>query len=434
MLLSITDHRPTVLRVISLALLATVLLVAGPQYSRAADAWPIFRGPGGNGVAPLAAQTPIDWSPTTNIKFRTPIPGQGWSSPVVAGDRIFVSAAIPRGDEPVSKKTDFDLSLIILDKQSGQIQKNTALLLHKGSGSPRIHKKNSHASPTPIVSDERIYVHFGHQGTVCVDLDGKVIWKNRDLSFIPVHGNGGTPVLVAGKLIFTCDGKNDPKIVALDSTTGKVAWEVERPVDAPKKFSFCTPTVIDVNGHSQVIAPGSNCVLAINPADGNVIWNMSYTGYSVIPKPVFHNGLVYLSTSYDSPSLLAIDPTGHGDVTDTHLKWSVEKNAPHTPSLIADKGLIYSISDGGIALCVDAETGDVVYKKRVGGGFSSSPVLVDDKIYYTDEAGVTTVIATGKEYKVLAENDLGERTLASMAVDGNALIMRTAEAIYRIEK
>ncbi|MEO9591918.1 PQQ-like beta-propeller repeat protein [Rhodopirellula bahusiensis] len=399
-----------------------------------AEDWNVFRGPLGNGIAAKNSDVPTEWSREKNIAFRTPLPGEGWSSPVVANGRIYVSAAIPGDQNPESRATEYDLTLIVLDAKSGKILKSVPLMQQTAEKSPKIHKKNSHASPTSIVAGNRVFVHFGYQGTACVDLDGNPIWKNRDLFFKPVHGNGGTPVLVDDKLIFTCDGATDPKVVALDAETGKVAWEVDRPVDATRKFSFCTPLTIVVDGQKQVVAPGSDCVLAIDPANGNVIWQVQYSGYSVIPKPIYHNGLVYLSTSYDTPSMLAIDPTGKGDVTETHLKWSIKKNVPHTPSMLADKEFIYSVSDDGIAMCVEAATGDVVYKKRVGGGFSSSPVLVDNRIYYTNESGLTTVVATGPRYKVLAENDLEERTLASAAVDGDALILRTADAIYRIEE
>jgi outer membrane protein assembly factor BamB len=402
--------------------------------SLAADEWSVFRGPLGNGIANANSSVPTEWSPSKNIVFRTPLPGQGWSSPVISDGRIYLTTAIAQNEEADSKDSRYDLTLIILDSKSGEVLKTVALMEQTSEKSFRIHNKNSHASPTPIVEGNRVFVHFGYQGTACVDGDGNSIWTNRELFFEPIHGNGGTPVLVDGKLIFTCDGANDPKVVALDAETGKIAWEVVRPIDAERKFSFCTPLSIVVQGQKQVIAPGSDCVLAINPADGNVIWQLLYSGYSVIPKPVYHNGLVFLSTSYDTPSLLAIDPTGKGDVTDTHLKWSITKNVPHTPSMLADEQLIYSISDDGIAMCVEALTGNIIYQKRVGGNFSASPVLVDNKIFYTSESGLTTVIATGRRYEVLAENDLGERTLASAAVDRNALILRTADAIYRIEE
>lgn len=416
------------------SLLISFGILGSPSSHVAAEGWSRFRGPSGNGIAEGTSNVPTEWSRDTNIAFRTPLPGQGWSSPVVSDGRIYLSAAIPVGEAGDSKSPDFDLSLIVLDAKNGDVLKTVSLMRQTAEKSPKIHKKNSHASPTPIVDGDRVFVHFGYQGTACVDLAGNVIWKNRDLFFKPVHGNGGTPVLVDDKLIFTCDGASDPKVVALDANTGEVVWEVDRPNDPSRKFSFCTPALISVNGQTQVIAPGSDCVLSISPDDGRVIWQLLYSGYSVIPKPIYHNGLVFLSTSYDTPSMLAIDPTGEGDVTDTHLKWSLKKNVPHTPSMLADEEWIYSISDDGISMCVEAATGDIVYKKRVGGGFSASPVMVDDKIYYTNESGLTTVIAAGPDYKVLAENDLGERTLASAAVDGNALFIRTADAIYRIEE
>jgi outer membrane protein assembly factor BamB len=404
------------------------------QSLEAVDSWPRFRGPSGDGQVANGADLPLHWSAEEKVVYRTPIPGQGWSSPVVDGGRIYLTTAIATNGETDPKKIEYDLSMVIMDAGSGEIVKTVTLLQQQAGKSSKIHKKNSHASPTPIIRGNRVYIHFGYQGTVCTDRDGDVIWKNRDLFFKPVHGNGGTPILVDQHLIFTCDGAVDPKVVALRANDGQVAWGVKRPVEAKKKFSFCTPTLISVGDRKQVIAPGSNCVLALDPANGEIIWQLNYTGYSVIPKPVFHRGTVFVSTSYDSPSMIAIDPSGRGDVTQTHLKWTVEKNVPHTPSMIAKDGLIHSISDNGIAMCVDAETGDVIYKKRIGGGFSASPLLIHDRIYFTDEAGMTTVIQAGREFKVLAENDLGERTLASAAVDGNALIMRTADAVYRIEE
>ncbi|NND98057.1 MAG: PQQ-binding-like beta-propeller repeat protein [Pirellulaceae bacterium] len=420
---------PALTHLLTIALLA----MTGGQVG-AANLWPTFRGPSGDGVAPAQCKPPTKWSTTENIAFRTPLPGQGWSSPVVSENRIYLSAAIPQSEsgESDKKDTDFELSLLIIDRDSGELIKKVALLDQPAEKAAKIHGKNSHASPTPILYGDRLYVHFGYQGTCCVDLNGDLIWKNRNLFFKPVHGNGGTPIFVDNRLIFTCDGAKDPKVVALDASTGKVAWEVARPVDAPKKFSFCTPTLIHVQGQHQIIAPGSNCVLAIAPKTGDVIWQLEYTGYSVVPKPLFHNGNVILSTSFDSPSMLSIDPTGNGDVTETHLQWTVKKNVPKTSSMIAHDGLIYSVSDNGVAMCVNAESGEIVYQKRLGGNFSASPVLAGDHIYFTDESGRTTVVKTGRQCTIVAENDLEERTLASMAVAGDSLIVRTADALYRI--
>lgn len=393
----------------------------------AQDSWPRFRGPDGNGHAAVDSDPSVSWSTTENLVWRTDLPGEGWSSPVVHDGRIYLSAAIDHDEQ-------LELSLLIVDFESGDLVKTSRLLTPTADRSKKIHQKNSHASPTPVIDGDRIYVHFGYQGTVCTDLDGNPIWKNRDLYFSPVHGNGGSPILVDQRLIFTCDGAKDPKVVALDATDGKLAWETPRPVQAKKKFSFCTPALVNVDGVKQVIVPGSDCVLSLDPATGKIIWEARYSGYSVIPKPIFESGMVFVSTSFDKANLLAIRPDGKGLVTDTHIQWQVDRNISKTPSMIGHEGLIYCVSDNGVAQCIDADSGDVLYQKRLGGNFSASPTLARDRIYFTNESGVTTVIKTGRVFEIISENDLQERTLASMAIVGDAIIMRTAEALYRIEE
>jgi len=395
----------------------------------AADAWPRFRGPDGNGVAPtIAPSTPLTWDRETNVTWRSELPGQGWSSPVIGEDQIYLSAAIPfeGGD-------DFSLALIIMDANSGQTIRVAKLMDQRAEDAPQIHQKNSHASPTPILSGDRVYVHFGHQGTACTDRAGNVLWTQRDLAFLPTHGNGGSPVLVDDKLIFTCDGGRRPTVAALNTQDGSIAWQVERPVDAARKFSFCTPTVIEVNRQTQVVAPGSDCVLGLDPDSGRIVWQVNYDGYSVVPKPVFANGRVYVATGFNRASLLAIRPDGTGDVTDTHVEWSTKKSIPKTPSIVATGDLLLLVSDDGIASCLEQATGEEVWKERLGGGFSSSPTLIGDRLYMTAESGKTVVVRAARQFEKLAENDLGERTLASMAVAGSAIYLRTADALYRLE-
>ena len=399
----------------------------------AAEDWPIFRGPRGDGVTNQSL--PTQWGADKNIAWRTEIPGEGWSSPVTAGDRIYLTAAIPAGEvDDEQKKQAYTLSLVIIDAGSGKILKTIPIMEQTGERPARIHRKNSHASPTPVIEGDRIYVHFGYQGTACLTLNGEVLWKNRELYFKPTHGNGGSPVLASGNLIFTCDGDAEPKIVALNAVNGQLVWSTRRPVAAKKTFSFCTPTVIQVEGQLQVIAPGSNCVLALDPATGETIWDVRYVGYSVVPKPTYHRGLVFISTSFDSSKMLAIRPTGRGVVTDTHVEWQLDRNVPKTPSMVAHQGLVYSISDDGITTCVEAETGDLVYRKRIGGNYSSSPLLAGGKLYFTSEDGVTTVVRAGEEFEELAANALEERTLASLGVIDDAILLRTATALYRIQE
>lgn len=319
-----------------LIILLLVFIGAFSSACMAAD-WPIFRGPQGDGV--IDQSLPTEWGDNKNIAWRTEIPGEGWSSPVTAGNRIYLTAAIPSGerDEEQTKQA-YKLALIIIDATSGKILKTIPIMEQTGERPARIHRKNSHASPTPVIDGDRIYVHFGYQGTACLNLRGEVLWKNRDLYFKPTHGNGGSPVLAAGNLIFTCDGDAEPKIVALNAANGQLAWSTVRPVSAKKTFSFCTPTVIEVDGQLQVIAPGSDCVLALDPATGETIWDVRYVGYSVVPKPSYHRGLVFISTSFDSSKMLAIRPTGRGVVTDTHVAWQFDRNVPKTPSMVAHQG------------------------------------------------------------------------------------------------
>ncbi len=402
--------------------------------------WTQFLGSDGRGVS--EAVVPTRWSQELNIDWRTELPGRGWSSPVVSNEKVYLTAAIPLssgpGDnqedgelEPV-KNTEFELSLLIVDLKTGDLLKRVPIMIQDDERPSRMHGKNSHASPTPIILKDRIYVHFGYQGTACLTLAGEIVWINRELYFPPTHGNGGSPILVDSKLVFTCDGGKEPKVVALDAATGQVAWEVARDANARKTFSFCTPTEINVKGRTLVITPGSDGVAAIDPSTSEVVWSFRYSGYSVVPKPIVVDGLVVISTGFDEARMLAIDPKGSGDVTESHLAWEVDRNVPKTPSMIAKNGLIYSISDDGIALCIKASDGEIQYRKRIGGNYSASPVLAGGKIYFTSEAGKTTVVREGAEFEVISESDLKERTLATMAIAGESLLIRTDNALYRI--
>lgn len=399
-----------------------------------ADDWPEFRGPREQGIYE-AIDLPLNWSQTEGVAWRTELPGSGWSSPVVIGSTVYVTAAIPiEGKANEGDKQDLDLSLMLIDVESGKLLKTVKLLTQLGAKAPGIHSKNSHASPTPVFDNGRLYLHFGHQGTVCTDLQGNILWKNQELAYPPVHGNGGSPDVVGGLLIFSRDGANISRITALDKLTGKLVWERERDVKADRQFSFCTPLVIEVAGQKQFVLPGSNVVQSLNPETGDEIWRVTYEGYSVIPRPIYFEGLVYVCTGYDRPSLLAIDPTGSGDVTGTHLKWKVDGSVPHTPSLVARGGAIFMINDKGIASAVSAATGKEIWKERIGGNFSASPLLVGDRMYMLSEEGDATILQVGPKPRELAKNKIGERCLASPAIVGEDLLIRTAAALYRVSK
>jgi outer membrane protein assembly factor BamB len=307
----------------------------------------------------------------------------------------------------------------------------------------RVHRKNSHASPTPIVLGERLFVHFGTHGTACLTTGGEVVWKQSAIRYDMVHGTGGSPVLADGRLVFSCDGGDEAFVVALDAATGKVAWRKDRPaVTNPKTFSFGTPLVIETGGRKQIVSPGSDQAIAYDPRSGEELWSVDYDGYSVIPRPVFGHGLLFLSTSYDRPKLLAVRvPDGRvpagpadGQPAEAEIAWQAGRGAPHTPSPLLVGSELYTVSDGGIAGCYDALTGEVHWQERLGGNYSASPLFGDGKVYFQSEQGVGTVVAAGTTFQKLAENDLKSRTLASYAVVGSDLLIRTDTALYRIAR
>ena len=400
--------------------LAPLLCLA--TFAHAASDWPQFRGPDGDGHS-SAKNLPLTWDATKNVAWKTELPGKGWSSPALHKGRLYLTTSEEVG-------SDLSLRALCNDAASGKPLWATEVFL---TPPVRHHAKNSQASPTAIVEGDRIYVHFGHYGTACLDLAGKVIWKQTDLKYAPVHGNGGSPILVGNALIFSCDGGTDPFVVALDKASGKVLWKVKRETTAKKNFSFTTPTLITVKGQQQLITPGSGVVCALDPKTGAELWRCRYgEGYSVIPKPVFGHGMIFLSSGYDKPVLHAIRADGKGDVTDTHIAWKLEKGAPHTPSPLLVGNELYVVSDAGIASCLDAKTGAVHWSERAGGNYSASPLFADGKIWLQNETGTGVVLKPGKTFEKLAENALGEKTLASYAVTDGALFIRTETSLYRI--
>jgi outer membrane protein assembly factor BamB len=389
--------------------------------------WYQFRGPTADGQAG-AARLPVHWSRTENIVWRQEIPGKGWSSPVIAQGRIFLTTAVPQGNQG-----DHSLRALCLEAATGKVLWDVEVFHQDGASAPRIHPKNSHASPTPVVDDGQLFVHFGHMGTACLDTQtGRCLWRQQSLRYQPVHGNGGSPLLVGQHLIFCIDGADQQQVVALNRRDGSIAWRTPRNARAKKPFSFCTPTLITVQGRQQVICPGSDVVMALDPLTGQEIWRVRYDGYSVVPRPVYAHGLVFLSTGYDVPVLYAIRPDGRRDVTHTHVVWMGKRGVPRNASPLVVGEYLYLAADGGQVTCLEARNGREVWSERVGRAFSASPIHADGRLYFCDEEGVTIVLKAGNTFEELARNRLQERILASPAVDGNALILRTEKALYRI--
>lgn len=393
-----------------------------------AQSYPEFRGPGGQGVLG-DAKLPVTWGTGQNVAWKKAIPGKAWSSPILWEGKLYLTTAVA-GE---GKTGGFSLRALCLDAKSGNTVWDKEIFVQPADA-PKIHGKNSHASPTPITDGKKIFVHFGHQGTAALSFDGKILWKQTDLKYAPVHGNGGSPVLVGNKLIYSADGGNKQFIVALDTDDGKVVWKTDRPNNPGRKFAFGTPLVIDVAGKKQVVSQAAGRILAYDPEDGKEIWQVRTDGYSVVPRPVFGNGMVYVCTGYDQPSLFAIRPDGQGDVTESHIAWKVGKNVPHNPSPVLVGSELYLISDRGIATCLDAKTGKEHWQERIGGNFSSALFYAGGNIYFQAEDGVGTVVKAGTKFQEVSRNDLAERAQASYAAGDGALFIRLEKHLYRIQE
>jgi outer membrane protein assembly factor BamB len=400
-------------------MLLTAALLLMQAAVHAAD-WPQFRGPGGQGHS-TETGLPIEWSESKNIAWKVAVPGRGWSSPVIAGGRVWLTTA-------VSVQRDTSLRLMAFETDTGK--QALDLEVFRIRGTDLLNAKNSHASPTPIVDADRVYVHFGAQGTAAVSRTGTVLWKTR-LEYESQHGNGGSPELAGDLLIVNCDGFDQAYVAALDKMTGKIRWRRDR--REPRSQAYSTPLAIRVGEREQIVSVGAFNASAYEPQNGNEIWRVSYPeGYSNVPRPVYGAGLVFIATGFNQPTLLAVRPDGTGDVTRSHVAWRMTRGAPLTPSPIVVNDALYVVSDNGIASCVDARTGEVRWQARFGHAFSASPVFADGRLYFLDEDGRTTVIRPGTNATPLAVNALDGGTLASMAVSDRSFFIRTATHLYRI--
>ena len=382
-----------------------------------AQDWPQFRGPTGQGVSD-ERNLPLSWSETKNVRWKTAIPGRGWSSPVIQGERIWLTTATEEGRS---------LRAIAIDVNTGAIQQNVEIFRLK---SPKLmNAKNSFASPTPIVEGDRVYLHFGAYGTACITQSGEIVWKTKLEYDNGQHGPGGSPVLYDDLLIVSCDGLEQQFVVALDKATGKVRWKKMRETGYQ---AYSTPLVVNLPSGDQVISPGAFQAIAYEPRTGKEIWRVRYgEGFSNVPRPVYGNDLVFICSGFQEPSLLALRVDGRGDVT-KKIVWKLDRGIPRTPSPLLVGNELYIVSDNGIATCIDAKTGEELWRARLDGNYSASPIYADGRIYFLSEEGLSIVIAPGRQLKHLATNQLDGPALASMAVSHNSIFIRSATHLYRI--
>lgn len=399
--------------------IACALLLASAALPAAPEDWPQFRGPDGQGHS-AERGLPVEWSESKNVIWKVPVAGRGWSSPVVAGGRVWLTTAI--------KDRGLSLRLLAFDAATGREALNVEVFKVR-DGAPT-NAKNSHASPTPIVQGDRVFVHFGADGTAALTTAGDILWK-ATLAYASQHGSGGSPVLHGDQLILNCDGAPDAFVVSLDARTGKVKWKTWRRQPADQAYS--TPLVVRAADTDQVISVGAYRAAAYDAATGKEIWRVSYgDGFSNVPRPVYGHGLVFITTGFHQPAVLAVRLDGAGDVTKSHVAWRLDRGAPFTPSPLLVGDELYVVNDGGITSCVDARSGEVRWLQRLPGAYSASPVYADGRIYFLNEEGVATVIAPGKEFRPIASNRVEGATLASMAVANGSFFIRSDTHLYRI--
>jgi outer membrane protein assembly factor BamB len=409
--------------------------------------WPEFRGPLGNGHVAAADDNkplglPVTWSETENILWKTPIPHRGWSTPVIMDDRAWLTTATEDGHEFFVIGVHADTGAILHQKK----------LFHCEKPEPLGNAVNSYATPSAAVEPGRVYVHFGSYGTACLDTTtGEVLWKRNDLTCRHYRGPSSSVVLFENLVILTFDGADQQYVAGLDKATGDTVWKTDREVEwndqnvtgpnagpileGDHRKAHSTPLVItDERGDAQMLSGGAKAAFSYDPRTGHELWRIEFDDFSVAPRPLYQDGIAYLVTGITHPELWAIHTSGRGDLTVTdHIAWRTKSGVAKMASPLLIDGLVYMISDDGVVNCIDAANGQRVWQKRIGGRFAASPIYGDGRMYFCDQDGRTTLVKPGREFKPLAANTLDDGCLASPAVDGRALLLRTKTHLYRIE-
>jgi outer membrane protein assembly factor BamB len=395
----------------------------------AEDSWTQFRGPNGTGVS-NSTGLPTSWDEKTNVVWKTAIPGKGWSSPVVLGKQVWLTTAPPDGKTRSALCIDRDSGRIVHERKLFDVPKPLYTSIDF----------NSHASPSPVIEKGRVYVHFGAAGTACLDTgSGKVLWTRTDLLCNHWRGPGSSPILWRNLLILTFDGHDKQYVVALDKADGTTVWKKDRTVDykttdGDLKKAYSTPAVFTVGGKEQLVSPTAGGTIAYDPQTGKELWKVNHgLTMNTATPPVLAGGKVLVTTG-DPAKLVAVRPTGSGDVTDSHVAWTWTKAVPTRPAPLVADGLLYLISNQGVVTCLDVKTTKPVWTKRIDGNYSSSPVCADGRLYFFDQDGKGHVLTTGRKVKLVATNKLEAGCMASPAVAGKALFVRTKTHLYRIEK
>lgn len=408
-------------------LLAAILLLTTTAQ---AENWPQFRGPTRQGLS-TETNLPITWSTTSNILWKTAVPGESWSSPIVWNDRVFVTTATDNGQSCRLLSLNASSGAILWDREAFQQVPR------------RKEERNTYATPTPATDGERVYACFGDGSFVAFNFAGEILWTNRSYSFYGQHGLGSSAILYHDLLIMARDGSNDGEdkklgwqtpwdksyVIALDLKTGAERWKAKRGLS---RISHGVPNIWEQNGKAQVISEAGDVVQGFDVASGERLWSSEVIGEGKVPSMVLGDGLAFTSGGWGGKETIkAFRMDSKGDLKESNLAWEQKKGMPKVPSMIYLKPYLYALS-GGVVTCLKSDTGELVYQERVGGNFSASPVSANGLIYLLSDEGTTTVIAAGAGFKVLATNPLGEKVQASMALSQNHIFIRTAGNLYSI--
>ena len=429
-------------------------VAATPVAPPASFNWTHWRGSNAQGHAdPAITGLPDRWSETENVAWKTALPGRGWSSPVIWGKQVWMTAAIETetSEEEAKKRLEANTSgqpLTLLDEVAFLalcVDLETGKLLHKvplmvEQDPQLVHQLNSYASPTPVIEDGRLYCHFGTFGTVCVDTArAEVLWENRELKLMHENGPGSSPILWKDKVIFHGDGSDVQFVAALDTATGKLAWKTGRSGELnpnPQlKKAYATPVIAEYPGGPQLISPGADWIYGYDPATGSELWKLSYEnlGFSNVAPPIIGDGMLFLSTGFMKSEILGITYDGS---TPPKIAWRYERNVPTTPApLLVGDALYFTSDQGGLVTCLDAKTGERRYRERIASGnYSAAPLYVDGKLYFFSREGETSVVKPGPDFELLAKSELSGKIFATPAAVPGALLLRTDSALYRLEK
>jgi len=422
--------------------LACVLIACLSQqvHAQTPVPWPEFRGPYQNGHAPDKSNIPTVWSETKNVKWKTPIPHKGWSSPVIESDTLWITGADEDGT---------DYYVMGVNAESGKIVYNEHFF-HYDSPEALGNTVNGYASPTSAIRDGRLFVHFGSYGTACIDTKTKkVLWKRENLECRHYRGPGSSVVLYEDLLILTFDGIDQQYTIALNIDTADTVWRTDRTTkwddldengkpkrDGDLRKAFSTPVITEVNNQPLLLSIGSCSIFGYEPKTGKELWSMATPGSTPSIRPVLHKGLAYVALGYGTQESRSIKLDGKGVIGDDHVAWkfSEKSQKPDTASPVIVDGLLYVLTDRGIVSCLDAESGEVVWSERIGGNYMASTLYANGHIYCYSKQGKTTVLKAGRTFKVASVNELEEGFMASPAVFGNALFLRTSGFLYRIEE